>query len=319
MILNSCSYCEPQQFTFQNDISKDEGKDLPCKGGGTEVPEGVEENPSPELLNSLRSLSNSTLSCKGRGIVKTSRFTRRKAAFTLAEVLITLGIIGVVAAMTLPTLVGNYKNKELSTRAKKTYSLISQALQKYQSDNGTVGDITGLFDTSKNSADVTTAFSKYFKATRVCTSKTQKGCDKFYYEVAYASPLYDAEGSATGSGMYTPKFLLPDGALIGIKMQSSCIHPTTSTVYNPDGTPQKDADGNVITNTYNENSCGSIYFDTNGPAKPNQFGADAFELRVRNNSKLWGWGKTGWDSLNEILSGKDPVYSKYSKGDKFNF
>ena len=90
-------------------------------------------------------------------------------------------------------------------------------------------------------------------------------------------------------------------------------------MYNPDGTPQKDADGNVITHTYNENSCGSIYFDTNGPAKPNQFGADAFELRVKNNSKIWGWGKTGWDSLNEILSGKDPVYSKYSKGDKFNF
>ncbi len=248
-----------------------------------------------------------------------SPFTSRKAAFTLAEVLITLGIIGVVAAMTLPTLVGNYKNKELSTRAKKTYSLISQALQKYQSDNGTVGDITGLFDTSKSSADVTTAFSKYFKATRVCTSKTQKGCGKFYYEVTYASPLYDDEGSATASGMYTPKFLLPDGALIGINIKSSCIHPTTSTVYNPDGTPQKDADGNVITHTYNENSCGSIYFDTNGPAKPNQFGADVFELRVRNDSKLWGWGKTGWSSLNEILSGKDPVYSKYSKGDKFNF
>lgn len=32
-----------------------------------------------------------------------------KKSFTLAEVLITLGIIGVVAAMTLPSLIGNYK------------------------------------------------------------------------------------------------------------------------------------------------------------------------------------------------------------------
>ena len=43
----------------------------------------------------------------------------RKSAFTLAEVLITLGIIGVVAAMTLPTLVNDKQNKELQTQFKK--------------------------------------------------------------------------------------------------------------------------------------------------------------------------------------------------------
>ena len=53
------------------------------------------------------------------------------SAFTLAEVLITLGIIGVVATLTLPTLITNYKNKEYATRAKRTYSLINQAVQKY--------------------------------------------------------------------------------------------------------------------------------------------------------------------------------------------
>lgn len=37
----------------------------------------------------------------------------RKSAFTLAEVLITLGVIGVVAAMTIPTLIHNYKAKEM--------------------------------------------------------------------------------------------------------------------------------------------------------------------------------------------------------------
>ena len=36
----------------------------------------------------------------------------RRAAFTLAEVLITLGIIGVVAAMTIPTLITSYKEKQ---------------------------------------------------------------------------------------------------------------------------------------------------------------------------------------------------------------
>ena len=40
------------------------------------------------------------------------------SAFTLAEVLITLGIIGVVAALTLPSLVGNYKRKVTANKVK---------------------------------------------------------------------------------------------------------------------------------------------------------------------------------------------------------
>ncbi len=43
----------------------------------------------------------------------------KKKGFTLAEILITLGIIGIVAAMTIPTLISNYKKKEYSTKIKK--------------------------------------------------------------------------------------------------------------------------------------------------------------------------------------------------------
>ena len=65
-----------------------------------------------------------------------SHFTYKKSAFTLAEVLITLGIIGVVAAMTLPTLVQNHRNTELQTGLKKAYSVLSQALDLYYAKNG---------------------------------------------------------------------------------------------------------------------------------------------------------------------------------------
>lgn len=58
-----------------------------------------------------------------------------KKSFTLAEVLITLGIIGVVAAMTLPSLIGNYKKIETVTMLKKAYSEISQALKMAEVDN----------------------------------------------------------------------------------------------------------------------------------------------------------------------------------------
>ena len=52
----------------------------------------------------------------------------KNKGFTMAEVLITLGIIGVVAAMTLPTLINNNRNKALETGLKRSYSVLSQAL-----------------------------------------------------------------------------------------------------------------------------------------------------------------------------------------------
>ena len=62
----------------------------------------------------------------------------RKYAFTLAEVLITLSIIGIVAAMTLPSLVNKVKYKELETALNKNYSILQQALQRAQIDTGEV-------------------------------------------------------------------------------------------------------------------------------------------------------------------------------------
>lgn len=59
-----------------------------------------------------------------------------KNAFTIAEVLITLGIIGVVAAMTLPTIIDNSRNKQLESALKKSYSTIAQALDMYYAEEG---------------------------------------------------------------------------------------------------------------------------------------------------------------------------------------
>ena len=59
-----------------------------------------------------------------------------KKAFTLAEVLITLGIIGVVAAITLPTLIQNQQKRSLEVATQKFYSTMSQAVKKYMADEG---------------------------------------------------------------------------------------------------------------------------------------------------------------------------------------
>ena len=65
-----------------------------------------------------------------------SLLTSNKSAFTLAEVLITLGIIGVVAAMTLPTLVQKKTNSEVEAKLQKIYSAMNQAVMLSEIDNG---------------------------------------------------------------------------------------------------------------------------------------------------------------------------------------
>ena len=57
-------------------------------------------------------------------------------AFTLAEVLITLGIIGVVAAMTIPSLINSYQHKVLETQFKKAYAILYQLVLQVQNDAG---------------------------------------------------------------------------------------------------------------------------------------------------------------------------------------
>ena len=61
--------------------------------------------------------------------------TKMKFAFTLAEVLITLGIIGIVAAMTIPTLLSNFAKQKLEEQIKVTYSSIQQTI-KFMDDDG---------------------------------------------------------------------------------------------------------------------------------------------------------------------------------------
>ncbi len=95
----------------------------------------------------------------------------RKRAFTLAEVLITLGIIGVVAALTLPTLIHNHNKKVIETRLKKFYSSINQAILLAEADNGDK-KIWADFDRTQNpnciggrdsEACVTDFYNKYLK------------------------------------------------------------------------------------------------------------------------------------------------------------
>lgn len=63
-----------------------------------------------------------------------------RLGFTLAEVLITLGIIGIIAALTIPALVTGYQKNVTVESLKKVYSTLSQAVKLSEADNGFVND-----------------------------------------------------------------------------------------------------------------------------------------------------------------------------------
>jgi len=93
----------------------------------------------------------------------------KKKGFTLAEVLITMSIIGIVAALTMPTLTANTRKKETTARLKKFYSMMQQALIKAELDNGMMQD--WRIGTENSYANSKAFFDKYigpyFKYTNV--------------------------------------------------------------------------------------------------------------------------------------------------------
>ena len=88
--------------------------------------------------------------------------TKARLGFTLAEVLITLGIIGVVAAMTIPNLIANYRAHQLSSRFLESYSIIQQVFKQMEAD-----DIS-LLPTDYNTGSYYKTFMKYLQAPTDC-------------------------------------------------------------------------------------------------------------------------------------------------------
>ena len=95
-----------------------------------------------------------------------SYFRHWCGAFTLAEVLITLGIIGVVAAMTMPSLMQHYKRQQATARIKKFVSVINQALISAENDLGPREDwVIGEMDNSDSAYNFLNTYIKpYIKS-----------------------------------------------------------------------------------------------------------------------------------------------------------
>lgn len=163
--------------------------------------------------------------------------------FTLAEVLITLGIIGIVAAMTIPVLMQKTTAAQKVTALKETFSILSQAHTQAVSDNGSpeTWDISTL-GTDTGALNTLAIYTPYLKLTKDCGLGA--GC--------WAPGTYslDAPGRA--------KALLNNGVSIGTySYGSGCTN-------------------NQGTTSALQNICAIFYIDVNGAKLPNLVGDDVF-------------------------------------------
>lgn len=151
--------------------------------------------------------------------------------FTLAEVLITLGIIGVVAAITIPALISACNKNIVETRLNQTNAIILQAFRRYQADNGDTsmslesygdGDVNGYsWQRSKDFFDE--YFAKSFNTTHT-------------YPQGKRFPIYSAKGKtnlSTAFGHYAVYNMLNNGTVIGVAKNGNYDGIRVHVILNP--------------------------------------------------------------------------------------
>lgn len=195
----------------------------------------------------------------------------KKSAFTLAEVLITLGIIGVVAAMTLPTLIQQHQKQVYVTQLQKAVNTWDNMIRKMQADEG----VTELKDTELFSKAVCSDqdcewFSssdsnyvnysaleeiivKYLKTAKICK---QGECSNEYknnqtYKIKTANTINNINCYYYGSPADYVGFYSVDGAIYYIGTYG-------------------------FSNLY-------VIIDVNGNKKPNTIGRDLFTFNLINH------------------------------------
>jgi prepilin-type N-terminal cleavage/methylation domain-containing protein len=206
-----------------------------------------------------------------------------KKAFTLAEVLITLLIIGVVASLVIPNIIQDTQDAELKTAWKKAYSEIAQATQKIMLDNG--GTMKGIFT---DSDVVKNVYKNYFSYTRDCNAGASSGkcwhkVNEYYYLYGDPYPSSGYSSIITSSGMFLVFF------------------------YN-----DNQCNDQIGTSQYYR--CAGITVDVNGFKRPNTWGKDIFSVFILENRILPNGipNDFGWNRY--CVGPDDPNYRSSSNG-----
>jgi len=127
-------------------------------------------------------------------------------AFTLAEVLVTLGVIGVISAMTLPTVFSNYQKTVTVNKLKKMYSNLNSIMQMAVNDNGDMEtwDIKGMNHITSDNEFYLKYIFPYLKIIKSDFHVTTEG---------YERDIYNMNGTKLISLFWQ---ILPDGTSISL-------------------------------------------------------------------------------------------------------
>ena len=143
---------------------------------------------------------------------------KMRLGFTLAEVLITLGIIGVVAAMTIPNLIANNKAQKLRSQFLKSYSVVQQVFKQMEADD--ISLTPSDYNPNKGSGKFYETFIKYLQAPLNCggnSSKTErKTMLPCYYATTDTTPYKTLDGKKNIAYYYFDdgQIVLQDGTIL---------------------------------------------------------------------------------------------------------
>ena len=193
----------------------------------------------------------------------TTHHSLKKAAFTLAEVLITLGIIGVIAAITLPTLIQNYQKQVTVNKLKKAYSVLGQVAQKSIADNGAISVTNGETLNSNTCKSIFyTYWLPYFKGAEIYPEGKGSNLNN---NTSYYNHLNGSYWDTTIITQYPSGrifFTTADGMSFYINIMKWVF--------------KYDENDKLISQTAVYSSSQTVYVDINGLKQPNTFGKDVF-------------------------------------------
>ena len=190
----------------------------------------------------------------------------KKHGFTLAEVLITLGIIGVVAALTTPALMHNVESAKIGPKLRKFKSAFEQAVGLMLLEEN-ANTLKGLSTDGKELMDT---LSKYYKIT--------------YNEETY--DIYQRPGSISNT-IWNDRWRYDTEDGISILMLSELRNDCTVNT------------GAGYANIPSNQKVGTMYIDINKEERPNTIGKDVFRFVIYNDGTLRPYGARGYERSNE--------------------
>lgn len=179
-----------------------------------------------------------------------SGFVKNKA-FTLAEILITLGIIGIVASLTVPTIIQKQKEAETISALKKSYSTLSNAYIRAMQENGEIKYWGALVDDGANSKLLLDKLAVYMNVQKNCGNSVGCFAPVEHKTLNGGSDNYKSLNSTTACS----KLILSDGTSVMLDVLSNLLEAF-------------------------------VVVDVNGFKSPNQFGIDTFVFKLSTNTVL---------------------------------